>query len=302
MNYRLIPESDPMRHSLHLALLTLCLLPITGWADDKPDPLEARKAAALENWDKIDGGQVVMENTAHFLLVAPKAMSEKLKEPGELFEKLYEQVVKALYQPKDTPFKGHVTVYLLEKPDQVDKFIRRIEKRRPLGQEHGCFGASDDKLHVAASPPREKGDPPVDVQAAQQIASMMLQRKAGVSTILPYWLVNGFGRATYYRVFPDTMIVKNERGLTANLVRTKKRTAQDVWNATLDGEESVLMNPALADFLAYGPLRMKFLGLIDGFKPGENEDKKTMEQALTSIDVKVDALAKTFGKWAVLPN
>jgi hypothetical protein len=291
-----------MRHPLQLAWLILCLVPSAGWADDKPDPLEARKNTALDNWDKIEAGQVVMETSSHFLMVAPKAMTGKLKEFGELFEKQYEQVVKTLYQPKDIPFKGHVTVYLLEKPDQIDKFIRRIEKRRPMGQEHGSFSAADDTLHVAAAPPREKTDTPIEIQAAQQFASMMLQRKAGRTTILPYWLVNGFGRATYYRVMPTNAVVKDERARAANLVRTKKRTPQDVWNATLEGDEVGLMNPALADFLAYGPGKMKFLALIDGFKPGENEDKKTIEQALTAADVKVDIVVKNFARWALLPD
>src|SRR5947199_346907 len=130
-----------MRTTVQLTLLTLCLLPAPGRGDEKPDPLEARKTAALENWGKIEGGQVAVET-----------------------------------------------------PD------------------------------------------------GQQDAWLMRQRKAeGASTIPPYWLVNGLGRATYYRVIPSNPAVKNERALTSNLVRTKKRTAQDVWNATLDGEDPALM-------------------------------------------------------------
>ncbi len=291
-----------MRNALLSGLLALSLLPAAVRADDKPDPLEARKTAAKENWDRIEGGPHVMASTTHFLLIAPKAMEEKLKEHGELLEKQYEHVVKSIYQPKDVPFKGHVTVYLLPEADQMDPFIRRVEKRRPLGQAKGSFSAADDKLHVAGAPPREKTDPPVEVQAAQQVASLMLQRKAGISTILPYWLVNGFGRATYYRVAPDQAAVKADRREATRLVTTKKRTAQDVWNAVLDGDEPSILNPALADFLAHGPGRMKFLSLIEGFKPGENEDKKTMEQALTAAEVKVDIVSKRFREWVVRPN
>ena len=43
-------------------------------------------------------------------------------------------------------------------------------------------------------------DPTVRVQAGQQIASAVLMRKAGAGTVLPSWLVAGFGRATHYRV------------------------------------------------------------------------------------------------------
>ncbi len=247
-----------MTSTMHLALLTLCLISAGGRADEKTDPLEARKKAARENWDRVEAGPVAMETTDHFLIVAPKPMADKLKEHGELFEKQYDLVFKTIHQPKDKPFKGHLTVYLLPQADLLDTFIRRVEKRRPLAQQKGSFAADDEKLHVSAVP-REKPDPPIEVQAGQQIASLMLQRKAGLSTNLPYWLVNGFGRATYFRNSPNQTAVRADRQAATRLINTKKRTAQDVWNAVLDGEESDILNPALADFFAYGPGRMKFL-------------------------------------------
>ena len=282
-------------------LLVLLLTPALP-ADDKPDALDALKKTAKENWDRVEAGPMVEAASTRFLVVAPKAMGDKLKEHLDLFEKHYDLVFKTIHKEKDIPFKRHVTVYLLPEADMIDSFIRRIEKRRPQGREKGSINADDDRLHVAAGPPREKTDPAVEIQAAQQVAALMLQRRAGKSTILPYWLLNGFGRATYYRVMPNNTLVKNERVFATNLIRVKKRTAMDVWNGVLDGEEPGLLDPALADFLAYGPGKMKFVTLLEGFRPGENEDKKTMEQALMAADLKPDLVNKTFRTWALRPN
>ena len=72
---------------------------------------------------------------------------------------------------------------------------------------------------VEVPAPREKGDPPVEVQAAGQVASAVLMRKAGAGTVLPSWLVAGFGRATHYRVAgAASRDVANERSTALRLL------------------------------------------------------------------------------------
>ena len=51
-------------------------------ADEKDDKLEGQKKKAVENWKKVDGGPEAVGQTEHFLIVAPKAMEEKLKDVG----------------------------------------------------------------------------------------------------------------------------------------------------------------------------------------------------------------------------
>ena len=291
-----------MRYTLLPGMLALLLAPALSADETAAAKLEAQKKTVKENWDKIEGGELATAESAHFLVAGPKAIEAKLKDHAALLEKVYDHVFKAIHKEKDVPFKSRVTVYLLPEADTIDTFIRRVEKRRLLGKEKGSFNSDDDKLHVAAAPPREKSEPPVAVQAAQQLASLMLQRRAGKSTNLPYWLLNGFGRATYYRVMPNHPAVKAERVGATRLVSAKKRSAADVWNGALDGEEPALLDPALADFLAYGPGRTKFIALVEGFRPGENQDKKTMDQALEAAELKADVITKTFRNWVLRPN
>lgn len=292
-----------MRTTTAIGLLLLMFLPACAVADDeKPDPLEALKKAAKENWDRLDAGPMVTAETTHFLIVAPRALEGKLKEHGELLEKQLDQAIKTLYKEKDKPLKNRVTVYLLDKPEQIDAYIRRVEKLRPRGQDRGTFNPDDDKLRVAAAPPSAAGEPAVEVQAAMEVASMLLQRRAANSTILPYWLLHGFGRGTFYRAMPNHALTRSDRAAAVRFVNTRKRTAMDIWNGTIEGEEATVLDAHLADFLAYGPGRMKFLSLLEAFRPGENEEKKTMEQAMMTADLKADIVSRTFRTWITRPN
>jgi hypothetical protein len=291
-----------MRTTIARLLPVLLIAADPGRADDpKPDPLEALKKSAGENWERLAAGPSAFAETPHALLVGPKAMEDKLKGVGELIEKHHDHAAKALFTGKEVPFKGRVTVYLLPEADMIDTFIRRIEKRRPLGREKGSLSPDDDKLFVAAAPPRQNTDPPVEVAAAQLVASLVLQRKAGNGTQLPDWLLSGFGRATYYRVSGATnKAVAADRQAAARLARM--RSAQDVWTGVLNAAEAAVLDPALADFLAYGPGRMKFVALVEAFRPGENEGRKTTEQALQAVELKSDLIVTRFRDWLVRPN
>jgi hypothetical protein len=294
-----------MRGSLTTLLTLLILLQGTNArADDPLDSTDPFVKSAKETWTKVEPSEPVLANTEHFLILGPKALETKLKEIGELFEKVHAEVAKTLFTGKnEVPFKAKLTVYLLPQEEQVPSFIRRVEKRRPLGKEKGSYSAEDGKLHVVAAVPSEKSDPPIEVQAAQQVASLLLQRKAGVRTILPYWLVSGFGRATYYRVVdPKDRTVSTERQNATRFIRTTKHNAATVWNGLLEGEEQTALEPSLAYFLAYGPARMKFLAMLAGFAPAENEEKKTVEQALQAAELKEDVINKKFREWVLRPD
>ena len=70
----------------------------------------------------------------------------------------------------------------------------------------GVRAALQDVLHhlphVAAAPPKGRQDAKVETQAAEQIASALLARRAGSKVPIPTWVVAGFGRATSWRAAP----------------------------------------------------------------------------------------------------
>ena len=289
--------------SLVMTAALALVLPTGLRADEKDDALAAQRKTAKENWDRVSSEPSVTHETEHLLLVAPKGMEKLLKETGILLEKYYDTAAKAVFPPKEPAWPGKLAVYLFEQPEQLDSFIRRIEKRRLVGAEKGTFMIEDARLHAAACPPRDKNDPPMRVQAGQQVASAVMVRKAGVRTILPSWLVSGFGRATHYRVAGlASRDVASERSAAARFAARNKRNASDVWGGVLDGEEGPLLQASVADFLAYGPGKAKFVALLEGFKPEENVEEKTMQQALDAAGLKVDAINTNWRRYVAAPR
>ncbi len=292
-----------MRRYLGGILIVLALP--GGWggarADDAAEKLAEQKKAALANWDLLEIGQPVSHETAHLLLYAPLTYEKRLKEWGPMLEKHFIQAEKALQiEPKEELWAGKLTVYLFAEREQFTAFVRRVEKRRLVADEVGSYYVERDAAHVATSPPRSKLDPSVEGQAAEQIAAVLLQKKAGDKVPLPEWLLAGFGRATVWKVMEKDKAVQAERRLAFSLATIKpKRTAQEVWGGTLDADEAVPLRASLAEFLAYGPGKARFVLLVNGFKPEENQKRRTTEQALATAKVTPATIEKRWKEWLV---
>jgi len=281
-----------------LAVLVL-LLGASGLraADDADDKLAEQKKAAEANWGLLELGEPAKHETAHLLLYGPAAYEKRLKDWGALLEKQYETARKGLgLDPNDEKgLPGKPAVYLFAEREPFTTFVRRVEKRRLDAGESGTYDVSGDLPHVAAGPPRAKGEPGVEVQAAQQLAAAMLHRKVGPKVPVPDWVLSGFGRATYGRTVPAAGAA--DRAQAARLVRAG-RTAMDVWG-NLDADEANVLQASLVDFLAYGPGASKFQAFVAAFEPGENMEKKTTMQALDAVSLKADALNRAWQTWVL---
>jgi hypothetical protein len=268
-------------------LLTAALLPAA-------DPAGAKKKAG-ENWETVDAGPFVQQETKHLLLTAPPAMERQLKGVGALLEKEYDLARAALQLEDKDAVPGKVAVYLFATREPFTAFVRRVEKRRVMPEDVGSFSADDDDLHAAAGPPR-KGGPPIEVLAGEQLAGLLLSRKAGKSTPLPNWLLSGFGRATFYRAAPGTKVAIDDRRQAARLARF--RGAADVWNATAGAEEMDALAGSLVDLLAYGPPSGRFAKFVVGFQPGENMDSRTAAQAMEAAGWNPETIDQRWKAWA----
>jgi hypothetical protein len=280
-----------------LAIVVL-VLGVTGLRADEPaNKLAAQKKAADANWQLLDLGEPVRHETEYLLIYAPEAYQRRLKDGGALLEKQYQTARKALQvDPKDERWwEGKLTVYLFAEREHFTTFVRRVEKRRLEAGESGSYQVADDLPHVAAGPPRSKLEPSVEVTAAEQLAAAVLHRKAGARVPLPDWVLSGFGRATYWRTVPAS--AGPGRAQAAKLIKAG-RTAQDVWGS-LDADEAAVLQASLADFLAYGPGASKFVDFVTAYEPAENMERKTTEQALMAVNLKVDALNRSWQTWAL---
>ena len=281
-----------------LAVLVL-LLGAAGLpaADEPDDKLAEQKKAAEANWDLLELGEPAKHETAHLLLYGPAADERKLKDWGALLEKQYETARKGLgLDPKDERWwPGKLAVYLFAEREHFTTFVRRVEKRRLDAGEAGTYRVAGDLPHVAAGPPRARGEPGVEVQAAEQLAAGMLHRKVGPKVPVPDWVLSGFGRATYDRTVPAASAA--DRAQAARLVKAG-RTAMDAWGS-LGADEAGVLQASLVDFLAYSAGPTKFLAFAAAFEPEENLEKKTAWQALDAAGIKPDALNKAWQGWAL---
>ncbi len=285
---------------LFLMLPFLTLAGLADAADEAAEKLAEQKKTAKNNWESLEAGELSTLETAHLLIYAPKDYEKRLKEIGAALEPQYDQAKKALGFDKDKnePVPGKIAVYLLPERANFTSFMRKIDKRRPEPEDVGSHFADGDFPHVAAGPPVSKDDPPIDRQAGEQIAALLLAKKAGVRTPLPGWLVAGFGRATWYRSASTIRLVSDERKRAALMLAKSKWAAKDVWSNSLSDEEAVLMQASFADFMAYGPGSSKFPAFVAAFKPEENVEKVSTDKAIEAVSLKPDVISAGWRKWS----
>jgi hypothetical protein len=282
----------------------LLVVALVGAAARSADPAEDPKARVAEqkkkaeaNWETARAGEFAHLETKHLLLYAPQAWEKQLPNLGAVLEKQFDLAWKALqFEDKKDDLPGKVTVYLFAVREPFTTYLRLVAKRRVRAEDEGAFSAADDDLHAAAGPPR-KGGFPVEALAGEQIAGLLLARKAGKNTPLPAWLLSGFGRATYCRAVPTSKAVLDDRKRAARLARS--RSAADVWNGTADAAEMDILAGSVVDFLAYGPGYRKFPSFVVGFQPGENMDSRTAAQAMEAAGLKGETIDRAWKAWAV---
>jgi hypothetical protein len=277
------------------ALLILTVGIVQG--DDAADTTAARKKTAEAAWTVAEAGEFSHLETTHLLIYAPKDWQKQLKDLGTLLEKHYDKAKGALSsEDKKDPLPAKATVFVFADRDHFGAFVRRVEKRRLESGDTASYDATDEALHVAVAvgPSQSKTDLNTEGQAGEQLAELLLARKAGIKTILPGWLVDGFGRATYYHAVggPTTAADRQKAASWA-----AKGYAKDIWAGAVDPEKAAALQGSLADYLAYGPGARKFAALLSGFMPEENMEKKTTEQALEAADIKPEPLEKAWRTW-----
>ena len=278
---------------LTVGLCSASLLPARD-DDDRAKAVATQKKTAEAAYKAMELGDPAHVETKHLLVYAPKAMEKRLKAIGTQLEKYHDTATKALAFEKEA-YPGKITVYLFAEKGDLAAFIRRIEKRRPMGVESGSYLAEDDQLHAVAVPGAGKGAVPVELRGGEMVAALLLQRKAGARTQLPEWLTMGFGRATSYRVTTGQKFVADERKLQRLLVR--KKNAADAWGGKLEVEEAEALQASVAELVGYGLTTARLTKILDGFKPGENVEVKTIAQALDAANLTEEQLNKAWKRF-----
>src|SRR5262245_46478 len=168
---------------MRTALLGLLLAALPGLAlgqDDRTKTVADQKKAAQEAWTSMDVGDAAHAETKHLLIFAPKSMEKRLAAVGPLLEKYHDLAFKALSLNEKDAYPGKITVYFFDQKELIQTFARRVEKRRPMSGDTASFSAEDNRLLAVAAPAGGKNAVPVESRAGEMVASLLLQRKAGV--------------------------------------------------------------------------------------------------------------------------
>lgn len=280
-----------MRTSPALLLAALLFIsPLARAADDdeeKARKLAEQKTAALAGWKALELGTLATHEADHFFIIAPADQAKKLKAIAGTLARYESTAAKALALDLKSAYPGKITVYLLPDDSHLATFFRRIEKRRPERGAAGTFLAADDKLHAAASS---------DVRAGEMVAALLLQRKAGPRASLPFWLLQGFGRATTYRLFPRDKAALAEKRKVRGLA--KKVGADAIWDGTTEKDDTEALRASLAEYMAYHGGAARFPKFVAAFKPGERAESRTTEYALKEAGISADKLKGLWKSWA----
>lgn len=288
------------RHLGTLAALALGAAALTarGQAGDKEEfakAVAAQKQAAVDGWKRaFEKEDPSHHETEHFLLYG-KAADKTLKDVGAYLERVRAAAWKALELGKDRPWPGKMSVFLI--PDKRDyrAAVRAVARRLPEKDERGRFAYKTDTPHVLAGPGDEAHELPVDLQAGAQLAAALVLVKGGET--VPEWIVEGFGRASAFRAAPAALQAAERRRAFAVAV-TNKRAAKDAWTSGgLRGDEAPVLRGSLIDYLVYSGRSARFLPILMGFRPQENQPNPTTEMALMSANVAPDRLNEVWQKW-----
>jgi hypothetical protein len=196
---------------------------------------------------------------------------------------------------EEAPWPGKLSIYFFADRGKFTSFIRIVEKRRPESEDLGSHIIRSDFPHVAAGPPREAHEPGLEAQAAEQLASALLVKKAG--TTIPEWVMAGFARAAYYRALGPREYL-GERRRAARLLAKTKASAMDVWDNNVSAEAAPALRGSLVDFLAFGPGKTKFVALLEGYKPGQDALTKTTADAFKAANINPKLVNQKWKAWA----
>lgn len=279
-------------------VLALALLAGTAaLAADKDDPaevIEAQKKKAVEHWASLSNVEPAHAETTHFLLYSVGQAAPQLKTIGDLLEREYPQVLKALQlDPKDEMWPGKMTVHVFTDRKHYTSFVRGVQKRRVESDDLGSFVITGNQPHLAAGVPTMKDQPSLELQASAQLAAALVAKKSGRGNV-PSWVAEGLGRATAGRTDPRL----SERSFAGRGLG-KVKSLNDILSASdaLSQRELDAVRASLVDYMAFGPYKAKFPQFLEGFRPERNRDK-TIWDALKSCDLDAKTFEPKWRAWA----
>jgi hypothetical protein len=285
-----------MRWFACLAILAF-LVPAVR-ADEREELAAKQKETALKHLTKAGVANPAVVETAD-LLVAGGFPEAKLKTMGDAVQKYYTAAFKALkFEMTDSPPKGKLTIYFFPERKQYILFVGEVQSGERVDKDersHMDARGNDPYVAVTVLP----GEKPIDLEAeaSAQVPVALLQCKAGPAT-LPYWMKEGFARATQMRNDPKLAgeRAKLRKMLYETKVNPSKYKAADAWAPGAEPEKKLLA-AGVMDYFAYGPGAAALPKLLGGLRDEGTGAPPKFDEALKSADLDADKLDKALKKY-----
>jgi hypothetical protein len=289
--------------ALFLAASLLASLDSPAPAQDaKAKEIAAKqKAIAAANLKKAELAKPALAETDHFL-VATTLPEDKAKALGAVLEKVVPLARKALqYEEKEEAWKGKLAVYVLPEGRDFKSFIRTVVVAQPGGV-HYDVRADEPFVVDPVDVPTKATEADQFANSAAVVAAAYLKAR-GSTASLPDWLTGGFGRVTAMRAEgPNSQRYQKYKAAAKTAAvggKTGKPPAiAELWAETKPANAEVLAN-SFAEYLAYGPGAANFVKLVYGFRPDENGNPPSAQQAFEAAGWKDMAMLEAaWRKWA----
>jgi len=283
-----------------LALLAAIAISTVALADKRDDETKKQKTAAEANLKaaKLTAASVETDD----LLVYATLPEDKAKPLAAAMQKSYVVAVKTLkIESSDKLWPGKLTVYVITDSRQYKGFVLQALKRSPAKGESYSMDLKADPVVLDGI---VLGEKPTDVQvlsdAAALVAAAVLVKHTGTGgDKLPEWMQLGFGHASYLRSEGNAAkLMAHKNKVKALYSKTQGQAFKiSVVTGGQANADSELLSTSLVEYIAFGPGSAKFLTVLNGLRPSDEQPNPTIDTALAAAEWKWEALEPAWQKW-----
>lgn len=271
--------------SLAFALLTTSTLLVSA-ADEKSVDL---KMLMLDQLKKMDISQAEPIETEHLLLYTDFDPA-KAKALAASLQKQYSEASKALrYEGDEKPFANKLLVYAFSDSEQLQKFIRRVEKRLADSNDTYTAQLKSDPAYVAFTSPNRSTT--LETEGMFRMSAALLAKRAGTARI-PSWVTNAFNRAVAFRSKPAAYAAERARMRTL----TARAMLKDACSGD-DSRDAQLLATGLIEYLVYGPEGKRFAEFLSGYRVDEQNQNPDFMKALETAKFDPMKFEKAWKRW-----
>lgn len=245
-----------------------------------PVSVEKQKKTADALINKLKLNEIAHYETAN-LLIYSSTSEAKLKALGEVMQKQLALAQKVLrFEEGKEPWAGKLALFIF--PNRLDfvEFVRHVEKRSVQAEDYISVQLENDMPFLAVGPVRGASGEDINNQALLEVIATMLRGRVGAAVRVPDPVLTGFAWAIAARATPTKATLAERKQLQTMIKLNPKRTIREAWDGSAPPKEAELIYNSLIEWVFFGSEASKSIEFLLAFRPGENGQVPSVEQAL----------------------